>query len=66
MNLLKLRDFSSSASVIVTPTAYSPASQQLSQTRGRIRRWVSEGAVRRLVNGNSCKLNDTESVYDLD
>ena len=33
---------------------------------GRTRRWVSEGAVRWLVNGNSCRLNDTESVYDLD
>ena len=27
---------------------------------------MSEGAVRRLVNGNSCRLNDTESVYDKD
>lgn len=34
MNLLKLRDLSSSASVIVTPPDYSPASQQLRQTRG--------------------------------
>ena len=33
---------------------------------GGNRRWVSEGAVRWLVNGNSCKWNDTESVYDLD
>ena len=30
------------------------------------RRWVSKGAVQWLVNGNICKSNDTESVYDLD
>ena len=33
---------------------------------GRNRRQVSEGAVRWLANGNSCKLNDTGSVYDPD
>ena len=33
---------------------------------GRNRRQVTEDPVRRLGNGNSCNLNDTESVYDLD